>query len=106
MSILEESFNKYEIAVMFVLFRAGRELTTSQVASKTDIAWATVKKYLDILEEEGFVYKREVGNRVYWMYVSHFEALSDKEKENWVLYRPTQLIPETKIVQLTLHNYQ
>jgi predicted transcriptional regulator len=105
MSILEESFNKYEIAVMFVLFKAGRELTTSQVSSKADIAWATVKKYLDILEEEGYVYKREVGNRVYWMYASHFKALSDKEKEKWILYRPTPFIPETKVVQQTLYDY-
>lgn len=102
MSMLEECFNKYEIAVMFALFKAGRELTTSQVASKADISWATVKKYLEILEEEGYVYKREVGNRVYWMYVSHFKALSSKEKENWILYRPTPLNPPKEYVQSTL----
>jgi predicted transcriptional regulator len=108
MGLLEECFNKYEIAVLFLLYNAGRELTTSQIASKSGLSWATAKKYMDILEEEGYIYKRTEGNRFYWIYCSHYKALSDDEKEKWVDYIQTPVPtepflqkPQKKYIQMT-----
>ena len=78
------NLNKYEKSILILLYNSRIELTTSQIADKLDISWATANKYLNHLYNETHLVKKEEGNRVYWMYWTRFMDLPDDEKDKWL----------------------
>ena len=62
-------FHPREDDILDVLYRARKPITTNEIAERTGMAWATAKKYLEILEEEGYVAAAERGNSLYWWLV-------------------------------------
>lgn len=58
--------NPFERTVLSVLGRAGRPLTTRQVADYSDMSWLTAKKYLKKLGKERRVQKEKKGKAIYW----------------------------------------
>lgn len=58
--------NPFERTIMSVLTRAGRPLTTRQIAEYGEMSWLTAKKYLTKLNKEKRISKERRGKSVYW----------------------------------------
>ncbi len=60
------SLNPFEERILRVLRRGRRPLSTSQVASFSEIAFATAKNNLLKLNKKGLVSRKAVGNKMMW----------------------------------------
>ena len=58
--------NPFERTVLSVLGRAGRPLTTRQIADYSDMSWLTARKYLEKLGKQRRVQKTVRGKSIYW----------------------------------------
>lgn len=58
--------NPYEERILRVLRRGRRALSTSQVASFSEIAFATAKNNLIKLNKKSLVSKKTMGNKIMW----------------------------------------
>jgi DNA-binding transcriptional regulator GbsR (MarR family) len=100
--MLEDYFNKHELSILYLLYKARRELTTSQIAEKLGISWGRAMGYLNQLCEETYILKRKQGNRTYWIYFEHYHTLPYKEKEKWLdCIENTKSKSPKRLVQLT-----
>ena len=59
-------YNLYEERILRVLVKSRRKLTTSEVSKFSGISYNTTKKYLERLNNKGYIKKRNYGNRIYW----------------------------------------
>ncbi len=63
-------FNSRELAVINVMRRTQRPLTTNQIAEKSGMVWQTADKALKKLFDRGYVKRgRTVGGVTYWALV-------------------------------------
>lgn len=101
--MLEDYFNKHELSILYLLYKARRELTTSQIAEKLGLSWGSAMGYLDILCEETYILKRKQGKRTYWIYFEHYQSLPYKEKEKWAdCIESIRTKSPKRLIQLTL----
>lgn len=58
--------NPAEKRIVTVLYHAQKPLSTSDIANRAELSWATAKKYLDVLFEKKLLRKGKQGKAVYW----------------------------------------
>jgi DNA-binding IclR family transcriptional regulator len=55
-----------EKRIINALYVAQKPLSTKNIAERSEMARQTAKKYLDILNQRGFVSNGKMGKSVYW----------------------------------------
>ena len=62
----ERRFKPYERAVLYVLERARKPLTTASIARHANISWTAADNNLGELYSRGLIHKKERRTRTYW----------------------------------------
>lgn len=63
---MKDVFNQEEKKIINTLYIAQKPLTTKNIADNSEMAWPTAKKYLENLQEKGYVVHGKFGKSVYW----------------------------------------
>lgn len=58
--------NPAEKRIVTVLYHAQKPLSTSDIATRSELSWATTKKYLDSLHRKKLLRKGKQGKAIYW----------------------------------------
>lgn len=58
--------NPAEKRIVTVLYHAQKPLSTSDIATRSELSWATTKKYLDVLHRNKLLRKGKQGKAIYW----------------------------------------
>lgn len=58
--------NPTEKRIVTVLYHAQKPLSTSDIANRAELSWATTKKYLDILQGKKLLRRGKLGKSIYW----------------------------------------
>jgi DNA-binding IclR family transcriptional regulator len=58
--------NPAERRIVTVLYHAQKPLSTSDIAKRSEMSWATTKKYLTTLYEKKLLRRAKKGKSIYW----------------------------------------
>jgi len=58
--------NIYQEKIVRLLINSKRPLSTKQIAMLSHINWVTVRKHLNTLRKNGIVYRKGMGNKIFW----------------------------------------